>query len=213
MVEFLPVLRFAGQPISPRLVEAAESSRYQVGRVAVPVETADSSGPPSAAVAGEPCWAWGTKFLGTLTATLRKEALGATPDGARMDWYVNEGSFVGPGLEAVVLRGASDWMRIRQDGVGVVNVNACLQMRTGARIHCSYGGILDLGADGYARALRDEFDLLPPVVITPTFATADKELEWLNRAQCIGVGRVDMKALRVEYDIYVVQVGARKHAE
>jgi hypothetical protein len=73
--------------------------------------------------------------------------------------------------------------------------------------------MFDLGPDGYARALRDEFDPLPPVVVTPTYATADRDLEWLNRAQCIGVGRVNMTALRVEFDVYVVQVGGRKDAE
>ncbi len=31
--------------------------------------------------------------------------------------------------------------------------------------------------------------------------------------QCIGVGRVDMKALRGKYDVYVIQVGSRQHAE
>jgi hemoglobin len=46
-------------------------------------------------------------------------------------------------------------------------------------------------------------------VVTPTYATADAELEWLNRAQCIGVGRVDMSALRVEFDVYLVRVGSR----
>ena len=45
-VEFLPVLRFAGQPISPRLGESAECSRYVVGRAADPVAPADSSPPP-----------------------------------------------------------------------------------------------------------------------------------------------------------------------
>jgi hypothetical protein len=43
----------------------------------------------------------------------------------------------------------------------------------------------------------------------PTYATADKALQWLNRAQCVVVGRVDMKALR-EYDAYLIEVGARK---
>ena len=46
-VEFLPVLRFAGQSISPRLGESAECSRYMVARAADPVVTADSSPPPS----------------------------------------------------------------------------------------------------------------------------------------------------------------------
>ena len=104
-------------------------------------------------------------------------------------------------------------MRIRQDGVGIVNVTELLQTRRGARLFCSYGGTFDLGADGYARALRGEFDPQPPFVAAPTYTTADKELAWLNRMQCIGVGRVDMKAQRVEYDVYAVQAGGRKHAE
>ena len=135
--------------------------------------------------------------------------VGVTPDGLRINWHVTNGSFVGPGLDAIVLPGAADWMRIRRDGVAIVNVQACFETREGVRVYGSYGGIFDLGPDGFARALRDEYDELPPVVVTPTYATADPRLEWLNRAQCIGVGRVDMTALRVEFDVYVVRVGER----
>ncbi len=224
LIEFLPVLRLAGQTISPRLQEASVSLHYAVSRVVVPPGV---SVPSSRLVAPAAChgesvsaspnaprednmrWAWDTKFLGALTVTLRKEVVGPTPDGLRMGWYVTAGTFVGPGFAAVVRPGAADWMRIRQDGVGVVNVTACLETRLGVRIYAAYGGFLDLGSDGYARALRNEFDPLPPLVVTPTYATADKRLEWLNRAQCIGVGRVDMKALRVEFDAYVVRVGGR----
>jgi hypothetical protein len=208
LVEFLPVLRFAGQSISPRLAESTEFSRYQVGRTVVPVDTADLSVPLTSAVGGKPRWVLGANFLGALTASVRKEVVGVTPDGLRIDWHVKEGNFVGPNFEAIMLPGASDWMRIRNDGVAIVNVKACLETRTGARIYASYGGILDLGPDGYARALRDELPPLPPVVVAPTYATADKHLQWLNRAQCVGVGRVDTRALRVEFDVYHVQVGA-----
>jgi Protein of unknown function (DUF3237) len=205
-VEFLPVLRFAGWPITPRLGESAECPRYRVGCSAAQVETADLS-------AGEPRWDWETTFLWTGTRAIRKEVIGALPDGLRINWQVTEGRFVGPHFEGVVLPGGVNWIRIREDGVAMVNVTECLQTRTGGRIDSLYGGILDLGASGYARALRGEFDPLPPFVVAPTYVTADKELAWLNRAQCVGVGRVDMKALRAEYDVYVVSVGAAKHAE
>ena len=132
------------------------------------------------------------------------------PDGLRINLQVIDGRFVGPRLEGVVLPGGANWLRIREDGVAIVNVTECLQTRTGARIDCLYDGVFDLGAAGYARAMRGEFDPLPPFVLAPTYATADKELAWLNRAQCIGVGRVDMKRLRAEYDVYVVTVGGRK---
>jgi hypothetical protein len=204
-VEFLPVLRFAGQPISPPLGESAECPRYQVGCSTAQVETADLS-------AGEPRWDWDTTFLWTGTRAIRKQVIGALPDGLRINWQVTEGRFVGPHFEGIVLPGGVNWMRIREDGVAMVNVTECLQTRTGARIDSLYNGIFDLGAAGYARAMRGEFDPLPPFVVAPTYVTAAKELAWLNRAQCIGVGRVDMKTLRAEYDVYVIQVGLHKKA-
>jgi hypothetical protein len=210
VVEYLPVLRFAGQPISPRLGELAETSRYQVGGGALPLEAAQPLATPSAESVAKPRWDWAGKFLGSCTIFLRKEVVGSMSDGLRVDWHFKEAHFVGPHLEGDFLPGAADWMRVRPDGVALVQVIGCLQTTTGARVFCSYGGIVDLGADGYARALRGEFDPLPAFIGAPTYQTADKELEWLNRAQCLCVGRVDMKALRVEYDVYVIEVGGRK---
>jgi hypothetical protein len=211
LVEFLPVLRFAGQPISPRLDESAERSRYQVGRGAPPVESAGASAIQS--VEPRPRWDWNTTYLWSGTVIIRKEIVGDLPDGLRINWHLVEGSFAGPEHEGVILAGAADFMRIRNDGIGLVDVNELLQTRTGARLYCTYGGIFDLGAEGYARALRGEFDPLPPFAVTPTYVTADEGLAWLNRAQCIGVGRVDMKAARLEYDVYALQVGGRRDAK
>jgi len=180
----LPILGAAGRRLSPTLE--------------TPGIGADSAAPR---------WAWHTSYLGTLTATLRKEAVGVTPDGLRINWHVIEGRFAGPGWDSTVLPGAADWMRIRTDGIGVVNVHACFATSTGARVYGTYAGYFDLGPEGYTRALRDEYETLPPVVVTPTYATAEPALAWLNRVQCIGVGRVDMKQFRVRFDVYVVRVG------
>lgn len=209
VVEFLPVLRLVGQAISPRLAESAEGMRYQVDAAPAPVQALPGRSAQTGTHAGAPRWAWHSTFLGALSVTLRKEVVGPTPDGLRIDWHVMDGRFVGPGLAAVVLPGGADWMRIRQDGVGVVNVTACLETQQRVRIFANYTGFLDFGPDGYERALRDEFDPCPPLVVTPTYATADRALAWLNRAQCIGVGRVDMRILRVEFDAYVLSVDGR----
>lgn len=210
LVEFLPVLRFAGQPISARLAESEQRPRYQVGRSAAPVGNSDC--PPGTALrsADGSRWRWDTKFLGAATMQLRKEVVGVVSDGFRIIWHFVETRMVGPVLEGRFLPGAADWMRIRPDGVAIVQVQGCIETRSGARVYTSYGGNLELGQDGYARALRGEFDPWPPFVCAPTYATADKELEWLNRAQCLIVGRVDMKALTVESDAYLITVGGRK---
>jgi truncated hemoglobin YjbI len=207
---FLPVLRLVGPEFSPRFGVSVRPSVYETHQEAEAVHAIPwrASG---GAVSAQSRWAWDTSFLGSLRAVLRKESVGATPDGLRINWHVTEGTFVGPGLDAIVLPGATDWMRIRRDGIAIVNVHACFETRDHVRVYGSYGGIFDLGSDGFARALRDEYDRLPPVVVTPTYATADPRLEWLNRAQCIGVGRVDMTAFRVEFDVYVVRVGERSN--
>jgi len=202
-VEFLPVLRFAGQPISSRLAESAESNRYRVGGVAKPTPDAASTALPKP----KPRWAWDTRFLFSLSASVRKQAIGPTADGLRINWLDIEGRFAGPDLSGVFLPGAADWMRIRPDGMAIVDARACLETRAGARIDLAYGGRLDLGVDGYARALRADFPEFPSLVVTPTFATADNRYEWLNRAQCIGVGRVDAAGLRYGFDAYLVRVG------
>jgi hypothetical protein len=213
LVEFLPVLRFAGQPISPRLTESPELSRFQVAPAAPPGRAASSPAPAVAPPSREPCWGWDVKFLASLKATLREQPVGRMPDGLRINWHVEQGSFAGPQLSGVVLPGAGDWMRIREDGVAIVNVRACLETANGARIYASYGGFLDLGPDGYARALRGQFTQFPPLVVTPIFETADDRFDWLNRAQCIGVGRVDTAARSYEFDVYTVQVGERSRAD
>jgi hypothetical protein len=188
--EALPVLRFAGQPVSPRMSDR-----------------------PAAAPAKEPppfpVWDWTTRFLASLSATVKRQEVGEGPDGLRIDWLIDEGRFFGPHIEGVVLPGAADFMRVRRDGVAIVDVRACLETTTGARIFVAYGGTLDLGADGYRRALRGEFATLPPLVVTPTFETADPRLAWLNRVRCFGVGRVDTQALTYVFDVYAVEVGER----
>ncbi len=198
MIGQLPVLRLLAEQISP-------------GLQALAATPPDEGRPAGAAVTfgQQPRWGWSTTFLGSLTATLRKEVVGVMPDSFRINWHVIEGSFVGPGIEAIILPGATDWSCIRKDGVGTVNVQATLETQTGERIYARYGGVFDLGPDGYARALRDDFDPFPPVVVTPVYVTAAERFEWLNRVQCIGLGRIDMSTLRLEFDVYAIRVGNR----
>src|SRR4030095_5916847 len=133
----MPVLRRVAKQISPRLG-------------ALITTPADEERPRTAAVVTAPQgrWGWDTTFLGSLTARARKEGGGVMPDNRSINWHVIEGTFVGPGVEATILPGATDWSRIRKDGIGTVNVQATLETRTGARIYARYGGLFELGPDG-----------------------------------------------------------------
>lgn len=197
VVEFFPVLEAGDRCLSPTWQESPQPpGRVQVG-------AARSEDLIASAL---PRWAWSGRFLGCLSARLRKETVGVTPEGLRINWHVVEGRFLGPGLRATILPGATDWMRIRPDGVGIVAVTATLETESGGRLFTSYGGMFDLGVDGYQRALRDEFDPLPPLVLTPTYQTADPNLAWLNRVQCLGVGSVNLANLELAVDVYQIEL-------
>ena len=94
LVEFLPVLRFAGQPISARLAESAECPRYQVACGAAAAEAKDLRA-PIARPPGEPRWNWDARFLGACTITLDKQVVGPGPDGLRIIWRFVEARFAG----------------------------------------------------------------------------------------------------------------------
>ena len=210
-LEYLPVLLLDGQHISPRLELTPPS---------ITVLNLDQQGASirngQTKVSGEihthlprPQWGWESCFLGSLKARLRKELVGPTPDGLRINWHVVEGNFVGPDLEARICSGATDWMRILPNGIGIVDVKATFETANGSLIFGTYGGIFDLGPNGYQQVLEDRADPNPPVVVTPTYVTAAPELAWMNRLQCIGVGRVDMKNFKVSFDVYRISIGDR----
>ena len=210
-----PIRRNGGVSAGASLCRPADLSAPTGVRRMSPVSGGlrSGTGPDRCSICRRASLGLGYTFLWAGTVAVRKEVIGVMPDGLRINWHVTGGRFVGPRFEGTVRPGGANWLRIRKDGVGIVNVTECLETRSGARIDCLYDGILDLGAAGYARAISGDFGILPPFVLAPTYATAEKDLAWLNRAQCIGVGRVDMKALRASYDIYVVTAGAAKHVE
>ena len=74
LVEFLPVLRFAGQPISPRLADAPGRPRSET--TSRERETSSASARTRA-----PVWNWNARFLASLQATVLEQKVGKVPDG------------------------------------------------------------------------------------------------------------------------------------
>jgi hypothetical protein len=72
-------------------------------------------------------------------------------------------------------------------------------------IYTSYGGVADLGQDGYERFLAGSPPARVSLRIAPRYYTGHSAYLWLNRLQCVGVGDVDMEQLRVSYDIYALR--------
>jgi hypothetical protein len=159
---------------------------------------------------GAPRWAFDLPFFAALTVNLRPEILGETPEGYRINFFVENGRVRGPRIDAVVRRDGSDWIQVRPDGIVKPDIRLTLETADGALILYRAGGVCDFGSDGYAKAAAGQFTGCPPFYATPTFVTAHPDWTWLNRCQGFGIGRVVMEELQVQYDIYLPRVTDRR---
>lgn len=158
-----------------------------------------------------PRFGYGLEFLGALTVQLRAEVMGHTPQGYRINFFVVHGEAHGPRLHGKVRPEGGDWMNIREDGVGEVDIKITYETPDGALILEQSGGVFDIGPDGYRNVIRGIYRGAPPFFATPTYITADSRWKWINSLQCFGFGRVVMPHLRVECDIYAPHLQTEPH--
>lgn len=139
-------------------------------------------------------------------ATLRQplEVIGETPVGLRVNAYISGGEIWGPRLRGRVLPVGADWLTIRPDGVGALDVRATIETSDGALIYVEYTGVMDLGPDGYQRMLTGNPPARAAIQVAPRFLTSHSDYLWLNRLQCLNVGMADFATSRVSYDTYAV---------
>ena len=141
-------------------------------------------------------------FWATLSAP---EVVGPLAEGLRVNLYETGGEITGPKLRGRLRTVGGDWLSLRPDGVGLLDVRATMELEDGALIYTSYGGVGDLGPDGYERFMAGNPPARVPLRITPRYYTGHSAYLWLNRLQCIGIGEADMEQLRVSYDIYALR--------
>ena len=153
-------------------------------------------------------WTYDLTFFAALTVNARPEILGETSEGYRITFFVEGGRLAGPRIDAVVRGG--DWVVVRRDGIGSLDVRFTCETVDGALILYRAGGIIDLGPDGYVKVAAGQFTGCPPIYSTPTFTTAHPNWQWLNRFQGFSVGRVVLEGLQVQSDLYLPEVGGRR---
>jgi hypothetical protein len=200
-VEYTPVLTRSG------LVVAALPARTTRGVPVTAAPVAPSGTPPP--LTTPPRYQWASEFLGAFTVQLAKppESFGPAPDGLHITFYIASGEIHGPRINATIRGEGGDWMLVRRDGVGVADVRITYETDDGALLLSRYYGIFDLGPGGYERALRNQYDPVPPLVLAPQFVTSHPNWLWLSRLQCLAVGRVTMAHLLVRFDLYAIRAG------
>jgi len=140
----------------------------------------------------------------SIKATLKNppEVIGPTPEGLRLNVYITGGEVWGPRLNGRLRPVGADWLTIRSDGVGVLDIRATMETEDGALIYVAYQGLADAGEDGYQKFLEGTPPPRVPIRGAPRFHTSHPDYLWLNRIQCLNVGEVDLENWVVDYDLY-----------
>ncbi len=133
------------------------------------------------------------------------EALGAVPEGIRVNFYNAGGTVSGPRIRGKVRPGGGDWLTVRNDGVALVDVRVTFETDDRALVLVTYGGMIDFGPNGYEGFARGEIPAAARIRTTPRFSTAHPDYAWLNRLHCIGVGEYRASTRTASYDVYAVR--------
>ena len=122
--------------------------------------------------------------------------VGSVPDGDRAIFTVKGGSFEGPHLKGrVVPDSGADWIRVRPDGVAVLDVRFCLETHDGALLYVYWQGRFWSNEEDAEYALDVEKDDDPAGAwryyfrAAPFFETSDKRYAWLNNIVAVTTSR------------------------
>lgn len=147
------------------------------------------------------------EHITSYSATLESppEVIGPLPEGIRVNFYVTGGSADGPRLQGKLRAVGGDWLTIRRDGVGILDVRATIETPDEALIYVAYSGVAELGEDGYDRFLAGDPPKRFPLRTAPRLYSAHPDYQWVNRLQFISIGEADIERSEVFYDVYALR--------
>ena len=108
-------------------------------------------------------------------------------------------------MKGKVLAGGGDWMLVRSDGVGELDVRVTLQTDDGALIHVTNRGYITKVLELASRRAAGE--QIPPeeyyFMTTPYFETSAAQYAWLQ--QVVAIGRGSVIPGGVSYQVFAVR--------
>ena len=132
-----------------------------------------------------------TTYLFTIALNLGEiQLLGKTPIGERRVALIEGGSFEGPKLKGVILKGGNDWLIIRPDGALQLDVRLTLKTDDDHLIGMTYRGYRYGPAAVIDRLNRGE-KVDPSEYYfraAPFFETSSEKYDWLNRTVAVATG-------------------------
>lgn len=138
----------------------------------------------------------------------------AKPNKTRIYHVARERSTLGFQSVQGTVSWGSDRALLRNDNVGVLDVQLTMRTDDGELIYSTYKGIYPTGPRGYRQLISkkpvmgtEKNPFSAPVYVTPRYETRSPKYRWLMQYQCIGFGRVEIvksTVRNVTFDIYAM---------
>lgn len=145
------------------------------------------------------------EFAAQVEVTFRTPVvLGETPDGLRVNFYAKSGTIKGA-ITGRVLRNSADYMLVRRDGMGLIDIRATLETKDAARLLVHEVGLVDFGQSGYQSLLSGDYEGRPRLQTYMRLLTEAPRYTWVNRVSFLAIGEANMKELRLQYDLFAVR--------
>lgn len=132
------------------------------------------------------------------------QIVGQCPKGMRTIYPVTGGTINGPKIKGEVLPFGADWLLIRSDGAGELDVRVTIRTDDGELIYIHYQGILNASPEIFDKLLKGE-NVDPSKYYfrtVPIFETGSEKYSWLNKIVAVGVGVAKHGGVR--YKIYQI---------
>jgi len=138
-------------------------------------------------------------FRGSLTLDT-PQPVGDTPHGQRNIIRVTEGVLDGPRLRGKTLPMSGDWLLLRADGTGELDVRSTILTDDGVHIFMAYRGIMRATPETMGRMFAGEPISRDDLYFrsAPFFEVGAGKYSWLNSVLCVCYGTVHMPKLDIE---------------
>jgi hypothetical protein len=143
-------------------------------------------------------------FYGDLTLDMPQD-VGGGPHGNRQIIRVVSGTIDGPRIKGKTLPMSGDWLLLRPDGVGELNVRSTIQTEDNHLIYMHYDGLMHARPE-IMQAMFQGQPIAPDDLylrMAAFFETSSEQYAWINKILAVGFAKVALP--KFELFLYVVR--------